>query len=240
MRRLAALLVVAIVAVVIWSGSGELPAPIRLWTTALVAFLPPLLILQAGALGELQHLSRSAIYASSAISLWLLAALTIAVVALARTPFAFIGFVWPGVAATLLWTTLVLSLGLALLVAANAVGLRESDFLRRILPTNADERRAFVGLSVTAGICEELVFRGFLVFALLAASGSAPVAVLLSSSVFGVLHAYQRPAGAVRAGALGALLALPLITTGSVLPGMLAHAGIDIIAGLWLRGALLR
>jgi membrane protease YdiL (CAAX protease family) len=207
---------------------------------ALVAFLPPLLILQARAVGQLQHLSRSSIYASSAVSLWLLAGLTLVVVALAGTPFAFIGFVWPGMAETLVWTILVLSFGLALLVAAHAAGLRESDFLRRILPATPDEKRAFVGLSLTAGICEELVFRGFLVFALVAASGSVLLALLVSSAVFGVLHAYQRPAGAVRAAALGALLALPLITTGSLLPGVLAHAGIDIIAGLWLREALLR
>ncbi len=44
--------------------------------------------------------------------------------------------------------------------------------------------------------------------------------------------------GALRAAALGALLALPLLLTGSLLPSMIAHAGIDILAGLWLRDVI--
>ena len=117
---------------------------------------------------------------------------------------------------------------------------REAPVLRELLPVSGPERSLFVALSATAGICEEIVFRGFLIHALTLATGSVTLALLLSSCVFGVVHAYQSPLGAVRAALLGALLALPLVFHGSIVPAILAHTLIDILSGLWLARWLLR
>jgi membrane protease YdiL (CAAX protease family) len=66
------------------------------------------------------------------------------------------------------------------------------------------------------------------------------MAVLVSSAAFGMMHSYQRASGALRAGALGALLAAPFLLTGSIYPSMAAHAAYDIVAGLLLADWLVR
>jgi membrane protease YdiL (CAAX protease family) len=66
------------------------------------------------------------------------------------------------------------------------------------------------------------------------------LAVIVSSGAFGVAHAYQQPAGELRAALLGLVLAVPLLTTGSILPAIAAHIAIDLLSGLWLARYLLR
>jgi membrane protease YdiL (CAAX protease family) len=63
-----------------------------------------------------------------------------------------------------------------------------------------------------AAICEEIVFRAFLIGRLEAAFGSAAriataAAVLLSSVLFGFAHAYQGPTGVLITGTLGLIFA---------------------------------
>ena len=59
-----------------------------------------------------------------------------------------------------------------------------------ILPTSALELRLFTALSLTAGICEEILFRGYLIWYLEITIGIAG-AMILSSIVFGIGHIYQ-------------------------------------------------
>jgi membrane protease YdiL (CAAX protease family) len=63
-----------------------------------------------------------------------------------------------------------------------------------------------------AAICEEIVFRAFLIGRLEAAFGGASriataLAVLLSSVLFGLAHAYQGPTGVLITGVLGLIFA---------------------------------
>ncbi len=99
-----------------------------------------------------------------------------------------------------------------------------------LLPHSRREFRFFALLSVTAGICEELLFRGFLIWYLAVFSGTA-VAVLLSSVLFGLGHAYLGRLHIVRAGAVGLLFAALYILTGSLWVPMLLHALVDISSG---------
>jgi len=101
-----------------------------------------------------------------------------------------------------------------------------------LLPHTPSERRAFAAVSVTAGICEEVVYRGYLIAYLTAVLG-APfwVAALLSSVVFGFAHAYQGPLGIPRTAAVGGLLALLYGLTGSLWAPMVVHAVMDITSG---------
>jgi membrane protease YdiL (CAAX protease family) len=236
--RLLTFAAVAGAAALVWSASGELAWPTRAWTAALLALLPPLMVAQAAMLPRLGDVPRSSIYLSSVVSLWLLAAVTLVVVFAGGPALDRVGLRAAPLPATLAWTGGITAGGLLLMAMASRLGLRESPFLWRLLPRTRSEKVQFVGVSITAGICEELVFRGFLIAALQTATGSLTLAVALSSGVFGVLHAYQRAAGALRAAALGALLAMPLLQTGSLLPSMIAHAAIDILAGLWLRDVI--
>ena len=72
---------------------------------------------------------------------------------------------------------------------------------------------------IGAAICEEIVFRAFLIGRLEAAFGGASraataAAVLLSSAVFGAAHAYQGPTGMLITGVLGLLFAIVYVAAG--------------------------
>jgi len=58
-----------------------------------------------------------------------------------------------------------------------------------MVPRDSHERRLWMGLSLTAGLCEEVLYRGFLIWYLrMLLPGMA--AVLLAAIVFGVAHRY--------------------------------------------------
>lgn len=231
----------AIAAAVAWLATTGLPWPARAWTAVLLTVLPVVMTAQAAAVGELRgEVPRSAIYVSSAVALWGLAAITVIVTWGSRFGRANLRLVALSVAPLLGWAGIATAAGLGLLVLSSLIGVRESEILRDLLPATVRDRASFVGLSVTAGVAEELVFRGFLLFVLTTASGSTGIAVVLSSAVFGVAHAYQDVAGCIRAAALGALLAGCVLLSGSIFPAMLAHGAIDVLSGLWLSRWLLR
>ncbi|MEX0892448.1 MAG: CPBP family intramembrane glutamic endopeptidase [Gemmatimonadota bacterium] len=221
-------------AVLVWLATSALPAAARLWTTLLLAFLPAMLVGQAAALGDAAELPRRGIYASTIVSLWLLALATVAMAVLAGwgpaelllrrvAPVPFLG-----------WSLGLVAAALVVFVAGHLLGFRELPLTRHLLPVTGPEKAWFVVLSVTAGVTEEVVFRGFLLTALILATGSTALAIGLSAALFGVVHGYQGPWGAVRPAALGVLFAVSAVVTGSVLPAMVAHALVDIISGLWL------
>jgi uncharacterized protein len=112
-------------------------------------------------------------------------------------------------------------------------------FLRHLLPRTSPERAAFVGLSFAAGWGEELVYRGYVLVALVLLGMGVWPALALSSLAFGFLHAYQGRVGVARTGVMGFLLGVPVVVTGSLLPSMAAHALVDLIAGLVLGPYLL-
>jgi uncharacterized protein len=227
-------------ALLVWFSSGELTLPVRIWTTLLLGALPALMILQAQQLRELATIPRRDAYVSSIISLWILAGVTLACAWLGGMGGADLGIQRLPAGSFLAWTLGLTAAGIAVVLAFHGAGFREAPVVRSLIPVSGSERALFVAVSMTAGVCEEIVFRGFLIPALLLATGSLPLALLLSSTVFGVVHAYQQPLGALRAGLLGALLAAPLLLHGSILPAIAAHALIDVIAGLWLSRHLLR
>jgi membrane protease YdiL (CAAX protease family) len=130
--------------------------------------------------------------------------------------------------------------GIAILFGFRLAGVKEPAIVRELMPVTPSERVLFGAVSVSAGICEEIVYRGFLIHVLHGATGSIILAVIVSSGAFGVAHAYQQPAGALRAALLGLVLAAPLLTTGSILPSIVAHTAIDLLSGLWLARYLLR
>jgi membrane protease YdiL (CAAX protease family) len=141
-----------------------------------------------------------------------------------------------------LWTAVLVGAGLALTLAFRwaglALGLREAPVLRALIPVTGREKAGFAGVSVAAGIGEELAYRGYVIPLLAPILGSWG-AVALSSAVFGVLHAYQGPLGVARTAAMGAVLAWGFLGSGSLLPPMAAHAVFNIIVGTVLAERLL-
>jgi hypothetical protein len=99
-----------------------------------------------------------------------------------------------------------------------------------LLPHTPEERRLFWLVSVTAGACEELFYRGFLIWFLMAWMRPL-MAVLVSSAIFGLGHIYMGWAQAPKTALLGLLLAFVALSSASLWPAMLLHAVIDWNSG---------
>jgi membrane protease YdiL (CAAX protease family) len=102
----------------------------------------------------------------------------------------------------------------------------------RILPHSAAERVPFFVLAVTAGACEEFLYRGFAVAAFSRAGLPLWSVAVLSSILFGLAHLYQGRGGLVGTMLLGLLFGVARITFGSLLPVVAWHISVDIVAGL--------
>lgn len=99
-----------------------------------------------------------------------------------------------------------------------------------LLPHTPAERRLFWAVSASAGVCEEIFFRGFLIWYFLAWMGPV-LATLLSSLLFGVGHIYLGIAQVPKTAIIGLILAIVVNLTGSLWPAMLLHAAVDWNSG---------
>jgi len=117
---------------------------------------------------------------------------------------------------------------LARLLRVGPIGPR-MDF---ILPRGAAEITLWVALSVTAGICEEAIFRGYLQQQFIALTTNVLAGILLSAAVFGAAHAYQGYKMVILIGLYGAMFSILAYWRGTVRPGMIAHAFQDTVSGV--------
>lgn len=236
MNRAANWVAAAVVAIALWFAAAPLPLPARAFTVFLAVPLPILAVFQLRALARVQldQLPRVHIYLSSAVTLWLLAIAAILAAQYSGFTPSMIGLRAVPSGLFVAWVVFGVGCAALLAVAAHFAGHTESPILLHLLPVTLRERVVFSGLSITAGICEEIVFRGFLLAALTPLVGSTLLALIISSFLFGLLHAYQQSAGVARAALLGVALGVPYLASGTILPSMAAHTIIDLLGGLWL------
>jgi uncharacterized protein len=99
-----------------------------------------------------------------------------------------------------------------------------------LLPRTPGERRLFTLVGVTAGVCEEWLYRGFFLAVVAALAGGLPTGalVVVAAAAFGLAHAYQGRVGIVTTGLLGGVMAAIYLQTGSLLVPVLLHAVIDL------------
>jgi len=93
------------------------------------------------------------------------------------------------------------------------------------------EKELWVVLSITAGICEEAIYRSYLQRQFIALTKSVPLGIVLSALVFGAAHSYQGLAQAMLIGTLGAMGGTLAYWRRSVRPGMIAHVLQDVLGG---------
>jgi membrane protease YdiL (CAAX protease family) len=209
----------------------------------LLELLPVLAIAQLPLVDAEQPLPRIPVYLSSGAVILLVGFSGLAVGWSDPGPEA-MGLTWPPWEGVLAWTLGLCAGALLLLwlffLVRRAFGIRETPLLSQLLPRNREERGAFALLSLAAGFGEEIAYRGFLIPVLAVLVGSGWMAALLSSVAFGALHAYQGWLGIIRTACLGLLLAAGFIVSGTLWPAILAHAILDLLAGLVLGETLLR
>ena len=110
------------------------------------------------------------------------------------------------------------------------------DFMRklaeRVLPRSTMEFAPYCALAITAGVCEEFLYRGF-AMAVLSRAGIVPWAVVLISSVlFGLAHTYQGKSGIFGTTLMGLVFGIARLLLQSLVPVIVWHSVVDLVAGV--------
>jgi hypothetical protein len=182
-----------------------------------------------------------ALYRTTMLHIWLPTILVLAMLAGNALSPSDIGLTWQW-----LWPN-TLGIALAIMIVAYFifafVQLNNSSDARQTLskqmahvgwfmPTTKKESRYFIfGVAISAGICEELLFRGFLLHSL---GQSLPIyaAVIISSVAFGLGHIYQGWGNVVKTSVIGAVMALIFLLTDSIIVPILLHVIVDMFGGI--------
>ncbi len=111
----------------------------------------------------------------------------------------------------------------------------QAEKIADMLPHTQGDMTRWAGVSLTAGFCEEFLFRGYFIWALSPWLGWWGAAAL-SLAIFALGHLYQGWSGVLRTGIVGALFTLVLAIFGSLWPVIALHALLDLGNGLmaWL------
>lgn len=135
-----------------------------------------------------------------------------------------------------------LLLGLALVGAWVAVdygfdrllGPGDTAAIQPLLVRRAADIPLWILLSLSAGFVEELTFRGYLQRQFGALLGSRWAGLIAQAILFGAAHGYQGAMPILRITLFGLLFGAAALGRRSLVPGMIAHAAVDVIGGLAL------
>lgn len=103
-----------------------------------------------------------------------------------------------------------------------------------LLPQSLLEILVWIATSITAGICEEMAFRGYLQRQLHALTGSVVAAVLGQGVVFGLFHLYQGWKNVIVISVLGVMFGTLAAWRRNLRANILVHAWADVWEG-WLK-----
>jgi membrane protease YdiL (CAAX protease family) len=221
----------------------------------LVAVVYPLLGLRR--YRRIEHLpeplpsrTRIRLYANLIASQWLLVVLVTLLFAGAGRSLADVGQSLGRNAGNTLATVAALLLAFAVLSAFTTRQLRKaslSDLPRRmrragkILPQTNAERAWFVAVAFTAGICEEILYRGYVPWFVEGWLRGGPIVSFgIAAVVFGLGHAYQGRDGMIVTGILGLFFGSIASALGSLVPGQFLHVAIDLVNGIAVGATLAR
>jgi hypothetical protein len=112
------------------------------------------------------------------------------------------------------------------------LGFGHAASIQTLLPRGPIEIFLWIGVSISAGICEELVFRGYLQRQFEAWTHGIWIALILQAALFGISHGYQGVEACMKIAVFGGLYGLLALYRGSLRPGMMAHAWGDILGGI--------
>jgi len=116
---------------------------------------------------------------------------------------------------------------------------RLHEFAQRVLPCTGVEMLLYFALSLTAASCEEFLYRGFVMAALARLGWPLFLIVATSAAMFGLAHLYQGRSGVASTFLLGLVFGWVRIAYGSLIPVIVWHAVVDVIAGIAGRRYLL-
>jgi membrane protease YdiL (CAAX protease family) len=200
-----------------------------------------LMYFSAQRLRELEHPNRLALYGTTVAWEWLLTTYVLFGVRLHGTSLAEVtGARWNSAKEVFRDIGIALAFWIcALVVLALTAHLLQFRGSRQsvsfLAPEGAAQIAAWVAVCVTAGFCEETIFRGYLQKQFVAWTNNAKAGVLLSAAVFGVCHIYQGVKSALVITVFGSLFGILAQWRKSLRPGMITHALHDTASGLAVR-----
>jgi membrane protease YdiL (CAAX protease family) len=107
--------------------------------------------------------------------------------------------------------------------------------LRNILPLNWEEYIYFIPLAFAAGICEEIVYRGYLMnyFIILFKNSliNYQLALIVPALLFSISHLYQGWTSVIKIILISLLFSLIFLKSESLLLVMTIHIFIDLVSG---------
>ena len=179
-------------------------------------------------------------YRRTTLTEWALVAVTLIVWLDAARPLAALGFDVPTDLRTLLGGVTT-ALGLAFL-ALQWLQVRNGDDVLHeqfraayagatdLMPRTPSEQRGAQVLSITAGICEEVLYRGFLIAYVATFTGNAWTAAAIAAAAFGLAHSYQGRSGILKTTIVGLVAGALYVATGSLLWPIVLHVAVDLQA----------
>jgi len=114
------------------------------------------------------------------------------------------------------------------------LGPSSAKTVASLLPQSLLEILIWIGASITAGVCEELAFRGYVQRQFQALTGSVVMAVLVQGIVFGLVHSYQGWKNVIVICVLGVLFGALAAWRRNLRANIIVHAWSDIWEG-WLK-----
>lgn len=112
-------------------------------------------------------------------------------------------------------------------------GAAQDACIQHLLPRDPIEITLWIAVSLSAGFCEEVVFRGYCTRQFAALTHSRWLGLLLQAVLFGMAHGYEGVQACIRITLYGALFGLLANWRKSLRPGMVGHALTDIVAGIF-------
>ena len=190
---------------------------------------------------ELTATEKRSIYRRGSAVLWILAAGTVIWWGFAGRDWTSLGLGAP----RWTWTAACAALGFIVCLAADTArqvapsrieGTRQRWRMETpFMPVSAPEFRGYAVLALSAGVGEEIAYRGFMIAVLYAWLGpgweGVALAIGLPALFFGAAHAYQGRRGVVAASGVALAWGFVVMETGSVLPAIVFHALWDLFMG---------
>jgi len=189
----------------------------------------PLMAAQNARVRNVELIPRLSIYISSCAVLWALFAAAMLVLQVEKMPLNSLGVNWHlDAVAVSAWAAGLLIYGLAIAWGAQQLrerfGVAVPPILARVLPVTPRETLTFLALVCpTAGITEEVLFRAFAITRLAPLTGDAWTAAIVAAIGFAFGHAYQGTIGMVSTALMGFGYSAVYLTTGSLIPAIVAH-----------------
>ncbi len=133
---------------------------------------------------------------------------------------------------------LVVMLAIGLVIRPSHLSYQRA-VVQALLPHSFPDLALWVLVSLAAGVCEEFVFRGYLLQQLSRWFGSPAPAIGASALLFGCMHLYEGTGPVIEIVGLGVLYGIFAVRDGNLRRVMAAHFFLDAITGtvLFLHGA---